>query len=104
VTPHVANHQGNVDHAPAHSKSSKEIKFQMKKIGIQAYVVVDPDASVQKFLLLYKVDFDFDPKISIHLCYLFYHHANPQKIDVGKHWFQRSNRANRSHVSQIEFF
>jgi hypothetical protein len=56
---------------------------------IQTSVVIDPDASVQNFWLFYKVDFDFDPKTSIHPCELF---ANPQKIDDKKYLLQRSRQ------------
>jgi hypothetical protein len=51
-----------------------------RKIEIQTCVKVDFDSYIQIFfLLLYKADFDLDPKASTQPCELLYHHANPQK-------------------------
>jgi hypothetical protein len=62
VTPCVTNHPRNLDHLVVNPNNPKEIKFSNKEVEIQYYVVIDPDASIQDFLLVYKVDFDFDPK------------------------------------------
>jgi hypothetical protein len=91
VTSHVTNHPGNLDHVAVNPNDPKEIEFSNEKIKIQTSIIIDPDASVQNFLLFYKVDFNLDPETSIHPCELFYHHTNPhKKYDVRKQLFQRS--------------
>jgi hypothetical protein len=82
MTPRVTNHLGNHDHLSSlaiNPNDPKEIKISNEEIEIQTSVVLDLDASVKSFLLFYQVDFDFDPKTSIHPFDLFYNHVNPRK-------------------------
>jgi hypothetical protein len=46
---HATNHQGNVDHMPAHPKNSKKFKIQLKRSKIQISVIVVLKAPSRNF-------------------------------------------------------
>jgi hypothetical protein len=47
----VTNRPKILDHVPANPNDSKEVKFSNEKIGTHTSDTIDPDASVQNFLL-----------------------------------------------------